>query len=126
MRRGFPLQNSLVPLAGGRRREKLRAMDKPVIATIEHHSTREEVLQKLRSRFGDIRAQIAPYASSFDEEWTESGVKARAVALGQAFESRIDVDERAVRVEVRLPALLGMFGGLIGKIIRREAPKLLR
>ena len=101
-------------------------MDKPVIVTIEHHSTREEILGRLRSRFGDIRAQIAPYVSSLDEEWNESGVSARAVALGQAFESRIDVEEHVVRVEVRLPALLGMFGGLIGNVIRRKAPKLLR
>jgi hypothetical protein len=101
-------------------------MDKPVIVTIEHHSTREEVLARLRSRFGDIRAQTAPYVSSLDEEWTESGVVARVAALGQSFAARIDVDERVVRIEVRLPALLGMFGGLIGKIIRREGPKLLR
>jgi hypothetical protein len=101
-------------------------MEKPLVVTIEHHATKEEVLRKLGSRFGEIRAQIAPYVTSVSEEWTASGVNAQVVALGQSFHSRIDVDDQVVRIEVRLPGLLGVFSGLIESVLHREGPKLLR
>jgi hypothetical protein len=100
-------------------------MHKPVVVTIEHCSTKEEVLRKLKSRFGDIRAQVAPYVSSVKEEWTEGGVEVRVVALAQPITSRIEVDDQVVRIEVRLPELLGVFGGLIVSRIRRGATLLL-
>jgi hypothetical protein len=101
-------------------------MDKPLVVTIEHHSTRAEVLAKIKARFDEIRSQIAPYASSIEAEWTESGVTAQVVTLGQPLASRIDVDERLVRLEVRLPGLLAVLSGLIEGVVRREGPKLLR
>jgi hypothetical protein len=101
-------------------------MEKPLVVTIEHHSTKEEVLGKLRNRIGEIHAEIAPYVSSVSEEWTESGFKAEVIALGQSFHSAIEVDDRVVRIEVWLPGLLTVFSGLIEAVLRREGPKLLR
>ena len=101
-------------------------MEKPLVVTIEHHSTKAEVLAKLKARFGDIRAQVAPYASSLHAEWTGSGVTAQLLVLGQPIASRIDVDDALVRLEVRLPGLLAVLSGLIEGAVRREAPKLLR
>jgi hypothetical protein len=100
-------------------------MQTPVVVTVEHHSTREEVLRKLKSGFGDIRAEIAPYVSSLAEEWTESGVHVRVVALAQPFASTIEVDDRVVRIEVDLPGLLGIFAGLIASRVRHGATLLL-
>jgi hypothetical protein len=45
--------------------------------------------------------------------WSESGVEVRVVALAHPVESHIEVGEQVVRIEVRLPGLLGVFGGLI-------------
>ncbi len=47
-------------------------MRKPIIITVEHHATKHEVVRKLKSSFGDIRAQIAPYVSSITEDWTDA------------------------------------------------------
>jgi hypothetical protein len=100
-------------------------MQRPVVVIVEHHSTREEVLRKLRASFGDIRAEIAPFVSSVAEEWTESGVKVRVVALAQPIASAIEVDDQVLRIEVTLPALLGLFAGVIASRVRRGATLLL-
>jgi putative polyhydroxyalkanoic acid system protein len=100
-------------------------MHKPIVITVEHHATKQEVLRKLKSRFSDIRAQIAPYVSSVTEDWTDSGVEVRVVALAHAITSSIEVDERLIRIEVRLPGLLGIFGGLIASRVKRGATMLL-
>ena len=100
-------------------------MHKPIVITVEHHGTRQETLRKLKSSFGDIRAQIAPYVSSVSEDWTDSGVEVRVVALAQPITSSIEVDERIVRIEVRLPGLLSMFGGLIANRVKRGATLLI-
>jgi Putative polyhydroxyalkanoic acid system protein (PHA_gran_rgn) len=101
-------------------------MEKPLVVTIEHHSTRAEVLRTLKRRFGDIHAEIAPYVSSVSEEWTDSGLTAEVTALGHSIHSQIDVDDQVVRIEVRLPGLLGIFSGLIETALQRQGPKLLR
>jgi Putative polyhydroxyalkanoic acid system protein (PHA_gran_rgn) len=100
-------------------------MQKPIVITIEHHASKQEVLRKLKSSFEDIRAQIAPYVSSVRDDWTDSGVEVRVVALAQPITSSIEVDERHVRIEVRLPGLLGMFGGLIASRVKRGATLLI-
>ena len=96
-------------------------MHTPIVVTVEHHATKQEVLRKLKSGFGDIRAQITPYVSSVTQDWTDSGVEVRVVALAQPITSSIEVDERLVRIEVRLPGLLGIFGGLIASRVKRGA-----
>ena len=100
-------------------------MHKPIVITVEHHATKQEVLRKLKSSFGDIHAQIAPYVSSITEDWTDSGVEVRVVALAQPITSSIEVDERSVRIEVRLPGLLGIFGGLLASRVKRGATLLI-
>ena len=47
------------------------------------------------------------------------------VALAQPITSSIDVDERVVRIEVRLPGLLGIFSGLIASRVKRGATLLI-
>ena len=96
-------------------------MHKPIVITVEHHATKQEVLRKLKSRFGAIRTHIAPYVSSVTEDWTDSGVVVQVVALAHPITSSIEVDERVVRIEVRLPGLLGIFGGLIASRVKRGA-----
>ena len=100
-------------------------MQKPLVITVEHHATKREVLRKLKNGFGDICAQIAPYVSSVAEDWTDSGVEVRVVALAHPITSSIQVDERLVRIEVRLPGLLGIFGGLIASRVKRGATLLI-
>jgi Putative polyhydroxyalkanoic acid system protein (PHA_gran_rgn) len=100
-------------------------MHNPIVITVEHHATKQEVLRKLKSSFGDIRAQIAPYVSSVTEDWGDNGVEVRVVALAHPITSSIEVDERCVRIEVRLPGLLGIFGGLIASRVERGATLLI-
>lgn len=100
-------------------------MQKPLVVTIEHHSTRGEVMRKLRSGFADIRAQIAPYVSSLNEEWLESGVRLAVTTFGQTIHGSLAVDDTVVRIEVRLPGILGAFGGLIARRIRQRGTALL-
>jgi Putative polyhydroxyalkanoic acid system protein (PHA_gran_rgn) len=100
-------------------------MHKPIVITVEHHATKQEVVRKLKSSFGDIRTQIAPYVSSVTEDWRDNGVEVRLVALAHPITSSIEVDERLVRIEVRLPGVLGIFGGLIASRVKCGASLLI-
>ena len=100
-------------------------MHKPIVVTVEHHSSKQEVMGRLKSRFAEIRTQIAPFVSSVTEEWTESGLTVRVVALAQPITNYIEVQDRVVRIEVRLPGLLGIFGGLIASRVRSGATQFL-
>lgn len=101
-------------------------MSRPIAVAIEHHSSQEEVTRRLRENFGLIRNQIAPYVSSVEEQWSESGVELRVAAMLQTVTGRIAVDDRYVHIKIILPALFGLFSEYIASRLRQDGAMLLR
>jgi hypothetical protein len=100
-------------------------MAKPLVVTISHTLGREGAKARLQGTMGQIRSQIAPFASKIEEEWEGDRMNFRFAALGQSISGTIDVLEDTVRLEVLLPALLGMIAGRLGTRIRDQAQLLL-
>ena len=100
-------------------------MAKPVVVTIEHGSTKDEVKAKLDTSLDEIRARLGPLVGSIEQQWAGDALAFRLAALGQAVTGRIDVDERVVRIEVLLPGLLGYLSDRIGGLVQREGTALL-
>lgn len=101
-------------------------MSRPIAVAIEHHSSKEEMMRKLRDNFGQVRSQIAPYVSSVGEQWRENGVELRVSALAQTVTGTIAVDDRYVHIEVLLPGLLGFLSPYIADRLREGGTALLR
>jgi hypothetical protein len=100
-------------------------MAKPLVVTISHTLGREGAKARLQGTMGQIRGQIAPFASKIEEQWEGDRMNFRFAALGQSISGTIDVLEDTVRLEVLLPALLGMIAGRLGTRIRDQAQLLL-
>jgi hypothetical protein len=100
-------------------------MSKPIVVIIEHQSTKREVKQKLQNNLGQIRSQLAPLASSIEEQWKGDVLEFRLAAVGQAVTGSIGVEETHVRVEVTLPGLLGVLGQMIASRIREQGTLLI-
>lgn len=100
-------------------------MAKPVVVTIEHRSTKQAVKARLEESLGQIRGQLAPFVNVVDEQWSGDQLQFRLAGLGQTITGNIAIDDRLVRIEVLLPALLGAFGRMIAQRIERQGTLLL-
>src|SRR5260221_14423283 len=94
-------------------------MAKPVVVTIEHGSSKDAVKAKLGASLDEIRGRLGPLVGTVEEEWMGGALHFRLAALGQPATGRIDVDARVVRIEVRLPGLLGDLGERIARPAQR-------
>ena len=100
-------------------------MAKPLVVTISHALGREGAKARLQGTIGQIRGQLAPFASKIEEEWDGDRLNFRLGAMGQSITGGIDVLDDMVRIEVLLPALLGFLAGRLGTRIRDQAQLLL-
>jgi len=96
-------------------------MSKPFVATVSHQLPRHEAKRQLQEGLGQIRALFP----NFEEQWTGDQMDFHVAAMGQTVIGRIDVLDDAVRIEVRLPAMLAWLGSRIGRQLTRQATLML-
>jgi hypothetical protein len=95
-------------------------MSKPLVITISHQLSRQEVKSRLQDNMERIHSQLAPYTNAVDSHWTEDRLDFRVAAVGQTVTGQIEVLDDAVRVEVHLPWMLSWLGTLIGDRVRQQ------
>jgi putative polyhydroxyalkanoate system protein len=100
-------------------------MAKPLVVTISHTLGKEGAKARLRESVGQLRSQLAAFASGIEESWQGDRMDFRFAALGQSVTGAIDVLEDAVRIQVLLPGLLSFISGRLGSRIRDQAQLLL-
>jgi hypothetical protein len=100
-------------------------MPKPLVMTISHQLGKEEAKRRLQNGMGQIRTQLAPFASAVDHHWVEDRLSFHMIALGQRVAGHIDVLEEVVRVELQLPGVLGWLGERLGRRIQKQAALML-
>jgi hypothetical protein len=100
-------------------------MTKPIIVDLPHSLGVEEAKRRLRGGIGRLKDYIPGPSADVRSDWEGDRMNLAVTAMGQSVNSRIDVQERIVRVEVILPGLLGMFAGKIEAMLRRQGADML-
>jgi putative polyhydroxyalkanoic acid system protein len=100
-------------------------MRKPLVVDIPHQFTRQEAKRRIQNGLGEIRSQLAGFATSVEDQWNEDQMDFRVAAVGQTVTGRIEVLDHSVRVEVYLPWVLSMIAERVRGRIQRQASLLL-
>lgn len=104
-------------------------ISRPLVVTISHELGKQRARERIQRSLGQIRAQLAPFVTSIEDDWTGDHLNFRVVALGQIVAGRIGVFDEFVRVEVVLPGLLeAMAENISGRVSQQgrsmlEKPK---
>jgi hypothetical protein len=107
------------------RPSKERAMTKPFVVSISHRLGKDEAVRRLKSGFGNVRANYGHVIAIKDETWSGDRLQFHVSALGQAANGTVDVREDHVRLEVTLPWLLHKIAERIAPAIRKEGTLML-
>lgn len=96
-----------------------------ITATIPHKLSRADAKRRIQEAMGEIRRQAAPVVSNVQENWNGDSMAFSANAMGQTISGRVDVEDRAVQLEVALPWMLAALGGAVTGHIEQQCRKLL-
>lgn len=103
----------------------MTAKPQPIVVTISHQLNRDEAKQRLDRELGEVRRQLAPFASAIDYRWNGYRLEFGLNAMWQNINGRIEIEDRLLRIELFLPLLLQMLSGTIADRIQSEGLKLL-
>ena len=96
----------------------------PLVINLPHRLGKEEAKRRVAGGMHRLTSHI-PGGAEVRSDWTGDRLDLVIGAMGQQVKSRIDVEEQVVRLEVLLPAMLGMFAGQIGAFLTRKGGELL-
>ncbi|HZF44053.1 MAG TPA: polyhydroxyalkanoic acid system family protein [Sphingomonadaceae bacterium] len=95
-------------------------MSKPMMIDIPHSLGREEAKRRLKSRIGELAGHIPGGAADVRHGWpTEDRMELSVDALGQSVSTVLDVEDKIIRLQLKLPAMLSFMSGAIEKAIRK-------
>lgn len=96
----------------------------PLVITLPHKLGKEEARRRIAGGMNRLAGHI-PGGAEVHSDWSGDRLDLVVGAMGQQVKSRIDVEERVVRLEVRLPAMLGMFADRISGFLTHKGGELL-
>jgi len=99
-------------------------MSKPVTVTIAHDLGKAEARRRVESGFGDLSRHLGGLGS-VSQHWEGDRLAFAFQAMGQAISGGVQVEDRAVKLEVLLPGLLAMMAGKIKGRLQHEGQLLL-
>ena len=99
-------------------------MNKPIVVDLPHSLGAVEAKRRIAGGIGTLRDHL-PGGGDVQHAWTGDRMDLRVAAMGQEVSAQIDVQDKIVRVEVRLPAFLSFFGSKVEKLMRRHGTELL-
>ncbi|TGD98028.1 polyhydroxyalkanoic acid system family protein [Methylobacterium nonmethylotrophicum] len=101
-------------------------MAKPLVVVIPHQLGRAEARRRIDARIGQGRDMVQKAGLSMDDPvWDGDTLSFLVGALGQTVSGTIAVEDEAVRAEVNLPLLLGIFSGKVRDVIVEKGGQLL-
>lgn len=101
-------------------------MSKTISVSIPHDLGRAEAKRRIDEGFGQLARQFAGDGKlSFTQAWSGDRLTFAARILGQPIDGRLDVLDKAVRMEVDLPDVLAMIAGVIKGRLQRQGQLLL-
>lgn len=99
-------------------------MNQPLVVTIPHTLGRAEARQRIAGSVDTLQHHI-PGGADVTPRWDGDRLTLEIKAMGQAVTGTIDVQEQLVRLEVKLPPALAMFGKQIGGFLTRKGGEML-
>ena len=86
---------------------------------IPHSLGAEEAKRRLKSRIGELSSHIPGGAAEVRSNWpTEDRMTLSVDAMGQSVSTVLDVEDKIIRLQLQLPAMLSFMSGAIEKAIR--------
>lgn len=99
-------------------------MTKPIVVDLPHNLGAEEARRRIAGGIGKLTDHI-PGGADVRSGWTGNRMDLHVGAMGQEVDARLDVQEKVVRVEVALPAMLSFFSGKIESYLKSKGGQLL-
>ena len=99
-------------------------MSNPISVDLPHSLGAAEAKRRIQNGIGRLGDHI-PGGAQVRSGWEGERMNLSVTAMGQEVTATIDVEERFVRLQVRLPGILSFFGGKVEALIRRHGPELL-
>lgn len=99
-------------------------MSKPVVVTIPHELGRAEARKRIDEGVLQLTNQIGA-VGEVQKEWVGDALSFSLQAIGQTVSGTIDVQDREVRLEVRLPGIFAMIAGKVKGRLREQGQVLL-
>src|SRR3712207_2675335 len=100
-------------------------MAPPLVVNLPHQLGKDEARRRIEANMHRLADHIPGGGADVKSAWQGDVLNLSVAALGQEVTSRIEVQDKLVRIEVVLPALLGMFGKQIGTFLSRKGGELL-
>ena len=99
-------------------------MAKPVTITVSHELGRDQALERVRNRFGQVEKAIG-FGVSLDKEWVGDQLNFQASAMGQKVTGKVDVTDTQMIIELTLPMLLAGMAEKLSQSIGKQSQLLL-
>jgi hypothetical protein len=99
-------------------------MTSPMTIDLPHSLGAAEAKRRIQNGIGRLKDHF-PAGARIESGWRGETMDLSVAAMGQEVSATIEVQEKLVRLEVRLPGVLSFFGKQVEALIRREGAELL-
>jgi putative polyhydroxyalkanoate system protein len=99
-------------------------MASPITVDLPHSLGAAEAKSRIQNGIGQL-ADHLPSGARIERNWSGDRMDLKVTALGQDVNASIEVQEKIVRVQVALPAILSYFGRQVEGLLRRHGSELL-
>ncbi len=93
--------------------------------SIPHQLGRDEARRRIQDQLAQLNGQYGHLVGAVQQSWYGDRMEFRVTAAGDSVSGRVFVENREVRVEVELPWMLAMLGGVLRREIERKGQQLL-
>ncbi|MCU0948380.1 MAG: polyhydroxyalkanoic acid system family protein [Porphyrobacter sp.] len=95
--------------------------------TLPHDLSREEVRRRMHAHAGEIASFFPPGLADVTTSWpSEDRMDITATVVGYTIPGGVDVRDKEVVIEMRLPAMLGIMRGALEMAVKKEGGRLLK
>ena len=105
-------------------RPYMGAMSSPISVDVPHQLGAAEAKRRIGDNIGSLGAHL-PAGAQVRSAWQGDTLQLGIGVLGQQVEAEMAVQERLIRVSVKLPPALAFFGKAIEGALRHSVPELL-
>jgi hypothetical protein len=100
-------------------------MSKAITLTLPHELGRAEARRRIDEGFASLTKHLGGVAGGVTKAWSGDRLTFCVSAIGQEIRGTVDVEDKAVKLEVLLPNLMAMVANRLKGRLKREGQILL-